>query len=93
MIETSRDEEGKRFTSGNPPLQSCERLDPVSAGQVRHAELSASALQNKKGLFEGHVTQFIRFKRLTYVFCISVDGWSDNRYWRWMHGWKFTKAT
>ena len=67
----------------------------IQSQQVRYdsAELSASAFQNKKGLFEGHVTQFIRFKRLTYVFCISVDGWSDNRYWRWMHGWKFTKAT
>ena len=67
----------------------------IQSQQLRYdsAELSASALQNKKGLFEGHATQFIRFKRLTYVFCISVDGWSDNRYWRWMHGCKFTKAT
>ena len=67
----------------------------IQSQQVRHdsGELSASALQNKKGLFEGHVSRFIRFKRWTYVSDISVDGWSDYRYWRREHGWKFTKAT
>ena len=67
----------------------------IQSQQVRHdsGELSASALQNKKSLFEGHVSRFIRFKRWTYVSDISVDGWSDYRYWRREHGWKFTKAT
>ena len=67
----------------------------VQSQQVRHdsGELSASAFQNKKGLFEGHVSRFIRLKRWTYVSDISVDCWSDYRYWRREHGWKFTKAT
>ena len=67
----------------------------IQSQHVRHdsGELSASALQNKKGLFEGHVSRFIRLKRWTYVSDISVDCWSDYRYWRREHGWKFTKAT
>ena len=44
--------------------------------QLRYdsGELSASALQNKKGLFAAHVSRFIRFICWTYVSDISVDG-------------------
>ncbi len=56
-------------------------------------ELSATALQNKKGLFEGHVSRFVKHKRWTYISDMPLDGWSDYRYWRREYGWKFTQAT
>jgi hypothetical protein len=67
----------------------------VQSQQLRFdsGELSSSALQNKKGLFEGHVSRFIRYKRWIYVSDISIDGWSDYRLWRREHGWKLTKAS
>jgi|TARA_B100000674_G_C37719288_1_gene858969 hypothetical protein len=49
----------------------------IQSQQVRHdsGELSASALQNKKGLFEGHVSRFIRFNvgpmSLTFLWMVG----------------------